>query len=167
MRFADGKIIEHSDAFSLHKWASQALGFTGWLLAKGGDQDVEIAGDVAHGGQEARRGDDVAVELGEVERVGRRAEALDQRGQLGAAAIEARHAPIEQRRRLLVADARRLAGGDQAAGYRSGTRGTGCRGRGDWIPTVDERATRYRTCQRRGFRDESGRRSATCRHAAT
>ncbi len=32
MRFADGKIIEHSDAFSLHKWASQALGFTGWLL---------------------------------------------------------------------------------------------------------------------------------------
>lgn len=32
MRFADGKIIEHSDAFSLHKWTSQALGFTGWLL---------------------------------------------------------------------------------------------------------------------------------------
>lgn len=32
MRFANGKIIEHSDAFSLHKWASQALGFSGWLL---------------------------------------------------------------------------------------------------------------------------------------
>lgn len=32
MRFADGKIVEHSDAFSLHKWASQALGFMGWLL---------------------------------------------------------------------------------------------------------------------------------------
>lgn len=32
MRFADGKIAEHSDAFSLHKWSSQALGFSGWLL---------------------------------------------------------------------------------------------------------------------------------------
>jgi ketosteroid isomerase-like protein len=32
MRFADGKIIEHSDAFSLHKWSKQALGFSGWLL---------------------------------------------------------------------------------------------------------------------------------------
>ncbi len=32
MRIADGKIIEHSDAFSLHKWSSQALGFSGWLL---------------------------------------------------------------------------------------------------------------------------------------
>lgn len=32
MRFANGKIIEHSDAFSLHKWSSQALGFSGWLL---------------------------------------------------------------------------------------------------------------------------------------
>jgi ketosteroid isomerase-like protein len=32
MRFADGKIIEHSDAFSLHRWSSQALGFMGWLL---------------------------------------------------------------------------------------------------------------------------------------
>lgn len=32
MRFAEGKIIEHSDAFSLHKWSSQALGFSGWLL---------------------------------------------------------------------------------------------------------------------------------------
>ncbi len=32
MKFANGKIIEHSDAFSLHRWASQALGFTGWLV---------------------------------------------------------------------------------------------------------------------------------------
>lgn len=32
MRFAGGKIVEHSDAFSLHKWASQAMGFVGWLL---------------------------------------------------------------------------------------------------------------------------------------
>lgn len=32
MRFADGKIVEHSDAFSLHKWSNQALGFMGWLL---------------------------------------------------------------------------------------------------------------------------------------
>ena len=32
MRFADGKIIEHSDAFSLHKWSKQALGLTGELF---------------------------------------------------------------------------------------------------------------------------------------
>ncbi len=32
MKFEDGKIIEHSDAFSLHKWSAQALGFSGWLL---------------------------------------------------------------------------------------------------------------------------------------
>lgn len=32
MRFANGQIIEHSDAFSLHKWSSQALGFSGKLL---------------------------------------------------------------------------------------------------------------------------------------
>jgi ketosteroid isomerase-like protein len=32
MKFADGKIIEHSDAFNLHKWSAQALGFSGWLL---------------------------------------------------------------------------------------------------------------------------------------
>lgn len=32
MKFADEKIIEHSDAFSLHKWASQALGWKAWLL---------------------------------------------------------------------------------------------------------------------------------------
>jgi ketosteroid isomerase-like protein len=32
MRFVNGVIIEHSDAFSLHKWSSQALGFSGKLL---------------------------------------------------------------------------------------------------------------------------------------
>ena len=32
MRFKNGKIIEHSDAFSLHRWASQALGIKGYLL---------------------------------------------------------------------------------------------------------------------------------------
>lgn len=32
MRFVNGSIIEHSDAFSLHKWSVQALGFWGWLL---------------------------------------------------------------------------------------------------------------------------------------
>ena len=30
MRFADGVIVEHSDAFSLHKWSQQALGFKGY-----------------------------------------------------------------------------------------------------------------------------------------
>jgi ketosteroid isomerase-like protein len=32
MRFENGIIVEHSDGFSLHKWSSQALGFTGKLL---------------------------------------------------------------------------------------------------------------------------------------
>lgn len=32
MRIRDGKIIEHSDAFKLSKWASQALGLKGALL---------------------------------------------------------------------------------------------------------------------------------------
>lgn len=32
MRFANGQVIEHSDAFSLHKWSSQALGFSGKLF---------------------------------------------------------------------------------------------------------------------------------------
>ena len=32
MRFANGEIVEHSDAFSLHKWSSQALGFAGKLF---------------------------------------------------------------------------------------------------------------------------------------
>ena len=32
MRIKDGKIIEHSDAFKLSKWAAQALGWKGALL---------------------------------------------------------------------------------------------------------------------------------------
>jgi ketosteroid isomerase-like protein len=32
MKIVDGKIIEHSDAFSLHQWSRQALGLSGWLL---------------------------------------------------------------------------------------------------------------------------------------
>lgn len=32
MRFENGKIIEHSDAFSVHKWSKQAFGLTGILL---------------------------------------------------------------------------------------------------------------------------------------
>ncbi len=32
MRFENGIIVEHSDAFSVHKWSSQAMGFMGWLL---------------------------------------------------------------------------------------------------------------------------------------
>jgi len=32
MRFENGIIVEHSDAFSLHKWSKQAIGFMGWLL---------------------------------------------------------------------------------------------------------------------------------------
>lgn len=32
MRFANGKIIEHSDAFKLSKWAAQALGVKGELF---------------------------------------------------------------------------------------------------------------------------------------
>jgi ketosteroid isomerase-like protein len=30
--FKNGKITRHTDSFNLHKWASQALGFTGWLI---------------------------------------------------------------------------------------------------------------------------------------
>ena len=32
MRFAGEKIIEHSDAFSVHQWSKQAFGITGTLL---------------------------------------------------------------------------------------------------------------------------------------
>lgn len=32
MKIENGLIVEHSDAFSIHKWSSQALGFSGWLL---------------------------------------------------------------------------------------------------------------------------------------
>jgi ketosteroid isomerase-like protein len=31
-RFRDGKIVEHRDSFSFHKWARQALGPAGWIL---------------------------------------------------------------------------------------------------------------------------------------
>ncbi|UEG49166.1 nuclear transport factor 2 family protein [Ferruginibacter lapsinanis] len=32
MRFADGKIVEHSDGFSIHQWSKQALGLSGVLF---------------------------------------------------------------------------------------------------------------------------------------
>ena len=32
MRFAEGKIVEHSDAFSIHKWSRQAIGLAGNLF---------------------------------------------------------------------------------------------------------------------------------------
>lgn len=32
MKLENGLITEHSDAFSFHRWAAQAFGFTGWLL---------------------------------------------------------------------------------------------------------------------------------------
>ena len=32
MRFSEGKIIEHSDAFSVHQWSKQAMGLSGELL---------------------------------------------------------------------------------------------------------------------------------------
>ena len=31
-RFRDGRIVEHEDSFSFHKWARQALGPAGWVL---------------------------------------------------------------------------------------------------------------------------------------
>lgn len=31
-RFRDGKIIDHRDSFSFHRWARQALGPPGWVL---------------------------------------------------------------------------------------------------------------------------------------
>ncbi|MGH2922791.1 MAG: nuclear transport factor 2 family protein [Solirubrobacterales bacterium] len=31
-RFRDGKIVEHVDSFSFHRWARQALGPAGWVL---------------------------------------------------------------------------------------------------------------------------------------
>ena len=36
MKIENGLIIEHSDAWSLHKWSQQALGFSGWLLGWAG-----------------------------------------------------------------------------------------------------------------------------------
>ncbi len=32
MKIEEGQIKEHSDAFSLHRWSTQAIGFSGWLL---------------------------------------------------------------------------------------------------------------------------------------
>ena len=32
MKFANGKIIEHSDGFSVHKWSKQAFGIVGLLF---------------------------------------------------------------------------------------------------------------------------------------
>jgi limonene-1,2-epoxide hydrolase len=32
--FKDGKIYRHADEFDLHKWATQALGFKGWLIGR-------------------------------------------------------------------------------------------------------------------------------------
>ena len=32
MRIAEGKVIEHSDAFSVHQWSKQAIGFSGLLF---------------------------------------------------------------------------------------------------------------------------------------
>jgi ketosteroid isomerase-like protein len=32
MKMDEGQVLEHSDAFSLHQWSKQALGFPGWLL---------------------------------------------------------------------------------------------------------------------------------------
>jgi ketosteroid isomerase-like protein len=31
-RLQDGKIIEHTDRFNLHRWAGQAMGMTGYLI---------------------------------------------------------------------------------------------------------------------------------------
>lgn len=36
MRLADGKIIEHTDEFSLYRWMRQALGLPGILLGWSG-----------------------------------------------------------------------------------------------------------------------------------
>jgi len=35
-RFKDGKIIEHTDSFSLWKWSRRALGISGWFLGWSG-----------------------------------------------------------------------------------------------------------------------------------
>lgn len=34
--FENGKILQHTDIFSFHKWASQAMGITGFLLGRTG-----------------------------------------------------------------------------------------------------------------------------------
>ncbi|HEV7779874.1 MAG TPA: nuclear transport factor 2 family protein [Chitinophagaceae bacterium] len=45
MRLKDGKIIEHSDAFKLSKWAAQALGWKGALLGWTGFMKRKIQGN--------------------------------------------------------------------------------------------------------------------------
>jgi ketosteroid isomerase-like protein len=42
MRFADGKIIEHTDEFNLYKWSGMALGLPGWLLGWSGFMQRKI-----------------------------------------------------------------------------------------------------------------------------
>ena len=32
MKFKDGLIAEHSDAFDIYRWSRQAMGITGWLF---------------------------------------------------------------------------------------------------------------------------------------
>ncbi len=32
MKFKDGLIIEHTDAFDIYRWSQQAMGLTGWLF---------------------------------------------------------------------------------------------------------------------------------------
>jgi ketosteroid isomerase-like protein len=48
MKFDNGKITEHSDAFKLSTWAAQALGWKGWLLGWTGFMQRKIQ-------QEARK----------------------------------------------------------------------------------------------------------------
>lgn len=40
--FEDGKIIKHTDQFSLWKWSRQALGWKGWLLGWSGFMKKQI-----------------------------------------------------------------------------------------------------------------------------
>lgn len=42
MRFRDGLIIEHSDAFSIYAWSKQALGLPGWLLGWSGYMNKRV-----------------------------------------------------------------------------------------------------------------------------
>ncbi len=42
MRFADGKIIEHTDEFNLYKWSRMALGLPGTLLGWSGFMQRKI-----------------------------------------------------------------------------------------------------------------------------
>lgn len=44
MKMEGGKIIEHSDAFSLHKWSAQALGLKGKLFGWSGSFQKKLQG---------------------------------------------------------------------------------------------------------------------------